>query len=184
LIAIELAWVDAGAATGSLATHLGLAPIHERGTPEQPGPYMSLAAPAPGREPKRAAFALTEPIPYAGVETGMLGGKVRIAEWPEGGEPVLELTKRGRFVTNMAFANFVTAAVDSADPRIQGSCMVILEETDPGIFDSGTPARKLVHRLLATNDPVFQLRVPASRYATAAAACRQAPMADRGAGRE
>ena len=57
LIAFELAWVDAGAATGSLATHLGLAPIHERGTPEQRRHYMSLAAPAPGREPERAAAA-------------------------------------------------------------------------------------------------------------------------------
>ena len=163
LIAFELAWVDAGAATCSLATHLGLAPIHERGTPEQRLHYMGLAAPAPGREPKRAAFALTEPIPYVGVETGMLGGKVRIAEWPERGEPVLEVSKRGRFITNMAFANFVTAAVESGDPRIKGSCMVILEETDPGIFDRGTPTRKLVHQLSATNDPVFQLRVPASR---------------------
>ena len=35
LIAFELAWVDAGAATGSLAGCLALAPIHERGTPEQ-----------------------------------------------------------------------------------------------------------------------------------------------------
>ncbi len=163
LIAFELAWVDAGAATGSLATHLGLAPIHERGTPEQRAHYMSLAAPAPGKETKRAAFALTEPIPYVGVETGILGGRVRIAEWPEGGEPILEVNKRGRFITNMGFANFVTAAVESDDPRIQGTCMVILEETDPGIFDRGTPTRKLVHQLSSTSDPVFQLRVPASR---------------------
>jgi hypothetical protein len=35
LVAFELAWVDAGAATSSLAGNLGLAPIHERGTPEQ-----------------------------------------------------------------------------------------------------------------------------------------------------
>ena len=35
LIAFELSWVDAGAATCSLASNLGLAPIHERGTPEQ-----------------------------------------------------------------------------------------------------------------------------------------------------
>ena len=34
LAAFELSWVDAGAATGSLAGNLGLAPIHERGTPE------------------------------------------------------------------------------------------------------------------------------------------------------
>ena len=93
----------------------------------------------------------------------MLGGKVRIAEWPEGGEPILQVEKRGRFITNMGFANFVTAAVDTDDPRIKPSCMVILEETDPGIFDRGTPTRKLVHQLSSTQDPVFSLKVPASR---------------------
>ena len=135
LTAFELAWVDAGAATGALAGFLGLSPIHEKGTPEQQRHYMSLAAPAkPGedRKPWRAAFALTEPIPYVGVDTGMLNGKVRVAEWKEGGEPVLQVEKRGRFITNMGFANFVTAAVDTADPRIKSSCLVILEETDPG----------------------------------------------------
>src|SRR5690349_5148629 len=35
LVAFELAWVDAGAATGSLAGFLALSPIHERGTAEQ-----------------------------------------------------------------------------------------------------------------------------------------------------
>ncbi len=166
LVAFELAWVDAGAATGSLANCLALSPIHERGTPEQRDYYMRLCVPPqPGenRPHYRGAFALTEPIPYVGVETGLLSGKVAIAEWPEGGEPILQVDKRGRFITNMAFANFVTAAVDSADPRIKGSCMVILEETDPGIFDRGTPTRKMVHQLSSTNDPIFSLRVPASR---------------------
>ena len=166
LVAFELAWVDAGAATGSLANCLALAPIHERGTPEQRATYFSRAAPpAPGdeREIWRGAFALTEPIPYVGVDTGLLGGKMRVAEWEDGREPILQIDKRGRFITNMAFAKFVTAAVDSADPRIKGSCMVILEETDPGTFDRGTPARKLVHQLSSTRDPAFNLRVPASR---------------------
>jgi alkylation response protein AidB-like acyl-CoA dehydrogenase len=166
LTAFELAWVDAGAATGALAGFLGLSPIHEKGTPEQAGHYMSLAAPAkPGedRKPWRAAFALTEPIPYVGVDTGMLSGRVRVAEWKQGEEPVLHVEKRGRFITNMGFANFVTAAVDSGDPRIKGSCMVILEETDPGTFDRGTPTKKLVHQLSSTNDPIFNLRIPASR---------------------
>ncbi len=163
LIAYELAWVDAGAATGSLAGCLALAPIHERGTAEQRAYYMGMAAPGPGKTPWRGAFALTEPIPFVGVETGMLSGKVRIVDWPEGGEPTLEVSKRGRFITNMGFANFVTAAVDSDDPRIQGSCMVILEEGDPGIYDRGTPTKKLVHQLSSTSDPVLQLRAPASR---------------------
>src|SRR5512143_716030 len=167
LTAFELAWVDAGAATGALAGFLGLSPIHERGTPEQVHRYFALAAPAKaaaeGRKPWRAAFALTEPIPYVGVDTGMLSGKARVAEWKEGAEPMLQVEKRGRFITNMGFANFVTAAVDSGDPRIKGSCMVILEETDPGSFDRGSPTKKLVHQLSSTRDPVLSVRVPASR---------------------
>jgi alkylation response protein AidB-like acyl-CoA dehydrogenase len=166
LIAFELSWVDAGAATSSLASHLGLAPIHERGTPEQQDYYMSRCAPLkPGEErPQwRYAFALTEPLPFVGVETGLLSGSVRVAQWDEGQEPMLQVDKRGRFITGMGFANVVTVAVESSDPRIKGSCMVILEETDPGIFDRGMPTRKLVHQLSSTRDPIFSLRVPASR---------------------
>ena len=151
LVAFELAWVDGGAATASLAGCLALAPIHERGTAEQQRHYMSLAAPAqPGedRNPWRGAFCLTEPIPYVGVDTGMLNGKIRIVDWQPGEEPVLQVEKRGRFITNVGFANFVTAAVDSGDERIKGSCMVILEEGDPGIFDRGTPTKK-------TGSPAF-----------------------------
>jgi alkylation response protein AidB-like acyl-CoA dehydrogenase len=166
LAAFELAWVDGGAATASLAGFLALSPIHERGTAEQAQHYMSLAAPPqPGedRKPLRGAFVLTEPIPYVGIDTGMLSGKVRVAEWKEGEEPWLDVDKRGRFITNIAFANFVTAAVNSCDPRIKGSCVIILEETDEGIFDHGTPTKKLVHQLSSTGDPIFNLRVPASR---------------------
>jgi len=166
LVAFELAWVDGGAATASLAGCLALAPIHERGTAEQQRHYMALAAPAqPGedRRPWRGAFCLTEPIPYVGVDTGMLNGKLRIVEWKPGQEPVLQVEKRGRFITNIGFANFVTAAVDSDDPRIKGSCLVILEEGDPGVFDRGTPTKKMVHQLSSTGDPIFNLYVPASR---------------------
>ncbi len=166
LIAFELSWVDAGAATCSLAGNLGLAPISERGTPEQRAHYLSLAAPLKPDEHRqqiRAAFALTEPLPFVGVETGLLSGRVRIARWAEGGEPVLQVEKRGRFITNMGFANVVTVAVESDDPRIKGSCMVIVEETDRGSFDRGAPTRKLVHQLSSTRDPVLSLEVPASR---------------------
>jgi alkylation response protein AidB-like acyl-CoA dehydrogenase len=123
------------------------------------------APPAPGEErtPWRGAFALTEPLPFVGVETNILSGKVRIAEWTDGQEPLLQVDKRGRFITNMGFANFVTAAVDSADERISRSCMIVLEQGDPGVFDAGTPTKKLVHQLSSTTDPVFSLRVPASR---------------------
>jgi alkylation response protein AidB-like acyl-CoA dehydrogenase len=166
LAAFELAWVDGGAATASLAGFLALSPIHERGTPEQVNHYKSLSAPPqPGddRKPWRGAFVLTEPIPYVGVDAGMLGGKLRVAEWKDGEEPWLQVDKRGRFITNIAFANFVTAAVASDDPRIKGSCMVILEDTDEGIFDHGTPTKKLVHQLSSTGDPIFNMKVPASR---------------------
>jgi len=166
LAAFELAWVDGGAATASLAGFLALSPIHERGTAEQASHYMSLSAPPqPGedRKPWRGAFVLTEPIPYVGVDTGMLSGKVRVAEWKDGEEPWLQVDKRGRFITNIAFANFVTAAVNTDDPRIKGSCVVILEDTDKGIFDHGTPTKKLVHQLSSTGDPIFNLKVPANR---------------------
>jgi len=163
LSAFELAWVDGGAATASLAGCLALAPIHERGTEEQRAHYMKLCSPTLNAEPLRGAFCLTEPLPYVGVETGLLSGKVRVAEWKEGEEPMLEVDKRGRFTTNMGFANFVTAAVDSGDERIKGSCMVILEETDPGTFDRGSATRKMVHQLSSTTDPIFHLKVPASR---------------------
>ncbi|UCF18435.1 MAG: acyl-CoA/acyl-ACP dehydrogenase [Gemmatimonadota bacterium] len=166
LAALELAWVDGGAATGAMAGHLGLAPIHEKGTPEQSELYMKRSAPVqPGekREQWRGAFALTEPIPYVGVDTGVLNGKVTVKEWKGGEEPILHVEKRGRFITNMAFANFVAAAVDTGDERIKSSCMVILEEGDPGTYDRGTPTKKLVHQLSSTNDPIFSLDVPASR---------------------
>jgi alkylation response protein AidB-like acyl-CoA dehydrogenase len=166
LITFEMGWVDAGAATSAMAGNLGLAPIHERGTPEQRETYMKRGTPPqPGEDRKiwRGAFALTEPLPYVGVETGILSGKLKVVEWPEGGEPVLQLDKRGRFITNMGFADYVTVAVDTGDPRIKSSCMVIIERGDPGLFDRGTPTRKMVHQLSSTSDPVFSLRVPASR---------------------
>ena len=166
LLAFELSWVDGGAATGSMAGNLALAPIYARGTPEQRDTYMRRACPpkhGENRKTWRGAFALTEPLPYVGVETGLLSGKVRVAEWKQGKEPILQVDKRGRFITNMGFASFVTAAVDSGDERIKGSCMIILEETDPGSFDRGVPTRKLVHQLSSTRDPVLSLRVPAHR---------------------
>jgi alkylation response protein AidB-like acyl-CoA dehydrogenase len=166
MVAFELAWVDAGAATCNLANNLALAPIHERGTHEQNAYYMGLSCPAkPGENRKtwRGSFVLTEPLPYVGVDTGVLSGKMRIAEWKEGKEPILQVEKRGRFITNMGYANYVTAAVDTDDPKIKSSCMIILENTDPGVYDHGAPTHKLVHQLSSTCDPIFSLKVPASR---------------------
>lgn len=166
LIAFELSWVDAGAATCSLASNLALSPIKEKGTPEQKLTYMSRCVPPqPGEDRTiwRGAFALTEPLPYVGVDTGVVSGKMRIVEWEDGKEPILQVEKRGRFITNMGFANFVTAAVESDDDRIKGSAMVILEEGDPGVFDRGAITLKLVHQLSSTSDPILNLKVPASR---------------------
>jgi alkylation response protein AidB-like acyl-CoA dehydrogenase len=166
LLAFELAWVDGGAATTSLVNNLALGPIVEKGTPEQRAKYMKACCPPqPGENRKtwRGSFALTEPLPYVGVDTGVLCGRLTVAEWKEGEEPILHVDKRGRFITNMSVANFVTAAVDTADPRIKSSCMIILEEGDEGVFDRGTPTLKMVHQLSNTNDPIFNLKVPASR---------------------
>lgn len=166
LVAMELAWVDAGAATGALAGNLALSPIHERGTQEQRDYYMSKCVPTPGCDNSkvwRGAFSLTEPLPYVGVETGLLCGKVKVSEWKDGLEPMLHVDKRARFITNMGFANFSTLAVDTADPRIKTSCMIIVEDTDPGTFDRGAPTHKMVHQLSSTHDPVFNMTVPASR---------------------
>ncbi len=165
LAAFELAWVDGGAAKSGLAASLALEPIVEQGTPEQAEAYLSRCVPrgASAGRPARGAFCLTEPLPYVGVDTGILGGKVRVARWDAGQEPLLKVEKRGRFISNMDFANFVVAAVESDDERIRGSCMVILEEGDEGTFDRGPVTHKLVHQLSSTRDPVFDLTVPASR---------------------
>jgi alkylation response protein AidB-like acyl-CoA dehydrogenase len=166
LAAFELAWVDAGAATTMLGNVLALAPLHERGTDEQRARYMRLAAPGQAgdaREPWHGAFVLTEPLPHVGVDTGVLDGTMRIAQWTPGKEPVLQVEKRGRFITGMGHADFVAAAVASADDRIRGTAFVLIEKADEGTFDPGVRARKLVHQLASARDPVFSVRVPAGR---------------------
>lgn len=164
LAAFELAWVDGGAATCLVALGLALQPIIALGTDEQKASYLKASTtPNGGRQVPRGAFCLTEPLPFAGVDTGILSGKVSVAKWQEGAEPQLRIQKRGRFTNNMDFARFVVAAVASDDTRIKGSCMVILEQDDPGTFDRGEVTHKLVHQLTSTRDPAFDLTVPASR---------------------
>ena len=75
LVAFELAWVDAGAATASLAGCLALSPIHARGSDEQRDKYMSRCVPKPGEKPLRGAFCLTEPLPYVGVRRACCRGR-------------------------------------------------------------------------------------------------------------
>ncbi len=164
LAAYELAWVDGGAATCLVALGLALQPIITLGTEAQKATYLKATKTAEGgRQVPRGAFCLTEPLPYAGVDTGVLSGKVRVQRWLEGETPVLHVQKQGRFTNNMDFAQFVVVAVSSDDPRIKGSCMIILEEGDEGEFDRGTVTHKLVHQLTSTRDPKFDMVVPASR---------------------
>ena len=164
LVTYETAWVDNGAATSSFVNDLAMGPIAELGTPEQKEKYMTLCAPGnPSGKTWRGSFALTEPLPYVGVDTGVLCGRVSVAEWKEGEEPLLRVEKRGRFITNIAICDYITIALDSGDERIKGSCMVVVEATDPGKFDRGAQTKKLVHQLSNTGDPVIDVTVPASR---------------------
>jgi alkylation response protein AidB-like acyl-CoA dehydrogenase len=168
LVAFELAWVDGGAATASLAGCLALGSDSRAWhSPSNKRKYMQLAAPPqPGedRKPWRGSFLpdRTHSLRWRGYGHAQRKNAHRRVE-AEGEEPTLQVEKRGRFITNIGFANFVTAAVDSGDERIKGSCMVILEEGDAGTFDRGTPTRKMVHQLSSTGDPIFSLRIPASR---------------------
>jgi len=164
LLTYEFAWVDNGAATSSFVNDLAMGPIAELGTPEQKKRYMTLCA--PGNESGktwRGSFALTEPLPYVGVDTGVLCGRVSVAEWKDVEEPTIRVEKRGRFITNIAIADYVTVAANSGDDRIKGSCMIIVEATDPGKFDRGAATLKCVHQLSCTGDPVIDVTVPASR---------------------
>ncbi|MBP5295764.1 MAG: acyl-CoA/acyl-ACP dehydrogenase, partial [Bacteriovoracaceae bacterium] len=176
LCTFELAWVDGGAATCLMAGNLALSPIHEKGTSAQKNRFMNVASKTKDGQPWRGAFALTEPLPFAGVDAAALAGTMEVINpsdlnLPDGPSenispdqmPKLRIRKRGRFITGMAFANFVTAAVEAKGEKLKGSAMVILEEGDPGTFDRGTPTHKLVHQLSSTRDPNFSLEVPADR---------------------
>jgi hypothetical protein len=153
----ELASVDGGAATLSMSGFLAQMPIRDFGTPAQKDRYL-------GRDGFRhGALCLTEPIPGAGAEAVFLSGRVRVAGQGANGEPMLEVSKRGRFTSHMDFADFVVAAVSGDGTSVRGSCLVILEPGDEGLFERGLPVRKLGHRLASTTNPNFDLRVPASR---------------------
>ena len=62
LVAMELAWVDGGAATCSLAGNLALSPIHERGTPDSATLHEPLHPPrGPGRRGRSGAGPSASP---------------------------------------------------------------------------------------------------------------------------
>jgi hypothetical protein len=153
----ELAWIDGGAAVCALSGALAQMVVRDFGTPGQRAGYLSQG------DRRHGALCLTEPLPGAGSDATMVDGRIGVAEWIPGEQPVLEVEKRGRFTSHMDFADFAIAAVDSRDARLRGSCLVILEPGDAGIFDRGTPIRKFGHQLSSTADPTFRLRVPAER---------------------
>ena len=157
LAAWELAWVDGGAATLNLSGSLARMPVHAFGTPAQRERYLENS------ELRHGALCLTEPIPGAGTDAMFLSGSFDVADWVSGEEPILQIRKRGRFISHMDFAEFAVVAVQAGGSRVRGSCLVILEPKDAGLFDRGLPVRKLGHRLASTTNPVFDLRAPASR---------------------
>ena len=157
LAAAELAVADGGAATCLLSGHLAHMVVRDFGTPEQKTRYLDR-----GRYP-HAALCLTEPPPGAGVDALTLTGRARLLDVPRGAGPVLEVEKRGRFISHMEFADFVLLAVDSGDPRLAGGCVIAGEPGDEGLFDRGLPVRTLGHRVASVTSPAFRLRLPASR---------------------
>ena len=157
LAAAELAVADGGAATCLLSGCLAQMVVRDFGTPEQRTRYLDRS-----RYP-HAALCLTEPPPGAGVDALTLTGCARLLNAPSGAGPLLDVEKRGRFISHMEFADFVLLAVDSGDPRLAGGCVFVAEPGDEGLFDRGLPVRTLGHRLSSVTSPAFRLRLPASR---------------------
>jgi hypothetical protein len=153
----ELASVDAGVATCSLSGSLAQMPIRDFGTEPQRDRYLGRAG------LRHGALCLTEPIPGAGAEAISLTGRMGLAGANGNGDPLLEIHKRGRFISHMDFAEFVVAAVEGDGAGVRGSALVILEPGDAGEFERGALVRKLGHLCASTTDPVFRLTVPASR---------------------
>jgi hypothetical protein len=153
----ELASMDAGVATCSLSGSLAQMPIRDFGTGPQRDRYLGRA------ELRHGALCLTEPIPGAGSDAIFLSGRMSLAGAGANGEVLLEVHKRGRFISHMDFAEFVVAAVEGDGKGVRGSGLVILEPGDAGEFERGAPVRKLGHRFASTTNPIFRLKVPASR---------------------
>jgi hypothetical protein len=153
----ELASVDAGVATCSLSGSLAQMPIHDFGTEQQRERYLGRG------ELVHGALCLTEPLPGAGADAISLSGRMVQAGAGANGEPLLEIHKRGRFISHMDFAEFVVSAVEGDGSGVRGSGLVILEPGDAGEFERGSPVRKLGHRYASTTNPAFRLIVPAAR---------------------
>jgi hypothetical protein len=131
--------------------NLAYAPIHERGTRSSapttwPGPARSRARtasvarrlrahrahPLRGRRHRRAGRQGARRRVEGGRGAGAAGGQARPLHHQHG---LRQLRHRRR---------------GFGDPRIKGSCMVILEEATRALFDRGAPTKKLVHQLSST----------------------------------
>jgi alkylation response protein AidB-like acyl-CoA dehydrogenase len=136
----ELACVDAGVATCSLSGSLAQMPIRDFGTEPQRGRYLGRA------DLRHGALCLTEPLPGAGADAISLTGRMSISRrQARTVKLLLEIHKRGRFISHMDFAQFVVAAVEGDGKAVRGSSLVILEPGDEGEFTRGSPVRKLGH---------------------------------------
>jgi hypothetical protein len=153
----ELARVDGGAAACLFSGFLPQLIIRDFGTPAQRQRYLEC----PDR--RHGALCLTEALPGAGADALRLEGTVKAARPGPDRAIILQVDKRGRFTSHMEFADFVVAAVAPADRTVRGSCLVILEPSDPGTFDRGTPERKLGHQLSSTTSPTFRMNIPPDR---------------------
>jgi hypothetical protein len=153
----EVACVDAGVATCSLSGSLAQMPIRDFGTESQRWRYVDSG------ELRYGALCLTEPIPGAGADAMFLAGRMEVAGTSTNGEPLLQIHKRGRFISHMDFALFVVAAVEGDGKGVRGSALVILEPEDAGEFERGKPVRKLGHSFASTTNPTFRLTIPATR---------------------
>ena len=156
LTAFELAWVDGGAATGALAGCLALSPDpRARHARAKAALHVALRSGAAGRRSQALARRF---LPDRA--DSLCWRRHRHAE-RQGSRRRVERRAKNRCCRSIsADASSPTWASPtssprpcrSADERIKGSCIVILEEGDPGTFDRGTPTRKMVHQL------VFHLR--------------------------
>ena len=166
LSAFELAWVDGGAATASLAGFLALSPIHERGTPSSPATTKSSP---PRPSPAKTASPGAEPSPS--LSPSPTSASIPACSAAKSASPSGKTTKSpGSRWTSAAASSPTspspTSSPPPSTPTIQESKAVAsssLKTADEGIFDHGTPTKKLVHQLSSTGDPIFNLKVPASR---------------------
>jgi len=93
----------------------------------------------------------------------MLSGQMRVAEWKRRQEPWLQVRQARPLHHQHRLRQLRHRAVNTDDPRIKGSCVVILEDTDEGTFDHGPRPRSWFTQLFLDRRSIFNLKVPAHR---------------------